>query len=519
MSTSLISSPVWGRPIFDTSHATAARQRGGPVRTIAVQRQLHAFLADQISDFQPDLIIVHERKGTAIVRALIEYSDFALEWPWRKIISSASIDQLSPDAFAGRRILVFDDMIRTGRHVSEVLESLRHLLSGQSCTIRVAVFAMHEEAATSAEVVGLNVSYSWFYRSLCDPAYRGLRAEIISLLQETGSLMLDTEHIELRLTLNASFSKLVDALSRKANAVVFNSLGQRTNLTVYYGDDQAHQLDPGRFPTGVITTNIVKKCRFVQREADEFAIIPICLPSVPVASEKWRISAEDGEILGEAHRRSDGARFYGTALLGSLSPLFWALRDLYASDPKAFTISLPSLGPSHGNGEYTLDHLMVMYPTIDVARLVQHIAAVDRQARTEGAQLRRIRAHPTKTPFAANADLHREALQLLQLIAHTLDVRRSVENQNGYNACQIGESPTGLTIAEIFRLGKRFKWHEAHISALFDVLIDDGNLITRVERCNEGGALQWTRTFRPDGEVVSELIRRYTIQWGLPDAT
>ena len=70
---------------------------------------------------------------------------------------------------------------------------------------------------------------------------------------------------------------------------------------------------------------------------------------------------------------------------------------------------------------------------------------------------------------------------------------------------------------EIFELGRRFDWESARISTLFDILIDDANLVTRVETYrDESGELRLARTFKPDGEVVGELLRRYTIQWGLP---
>ena len=264
---------IWGKPLFERHEDWSVSRRRPDSDGQSIKCHLRTFLSDQIESFRPDLIVVHERKGTAIVRALIESASSPLPWEWERVVSSTALDQVRPETLAKKRILVFDDMIKTGRHIAEVLESLATTLAGAECDVRVAIFAMHEEAVLASCMAGLEISHAWFYRSLCDRAYQRLRADVIRMLQEAGSLMLDTEHIEVRLTLNASFTKLVDALRRRANVTVFKSLGQRTNLTVCYGEDQAHELDPSRFPCGVSFTDIVKKCRVVQRDGNEFAII------------------------------------------------------------------------------------------------------------------------------------------------------------------------------------------------------------------------------------------------------
>jgi hypothetical protein len=52
---------------------------------------------------------------------------------------------------------------------------------------------------------------------------------------------------------------------------------------------------------------------------------------------------------------------------------------------------------------------------------------------------------------------------------------------------------------------------------LFDLLIDDGSIVTRVEEVvDEDGVTRLVRTFKPDGEAVSDLVRHLTVQWGLP---
>lgn len=74
--------------------------------------------------------------------------------------------------------------------------------------------------------------------------------------------------------------------------------------------------------------------------------------------------------------------------------------------------------------------------------------------------------------------------------------------------------PFGLSAREIFNLGDRLDCPRVVTSALFDILIDDGHLVTDAffdprERC-------WERVYEPDGEMVSELVRLYNTQRGLP---
>ena len=79
--------------------------------------------------------------------------------------------------------------------------------------------------------------------------------------------------------------------------------------------------------------------------------------------------------------------------------------------------------------------------------------------------------------------------------------------------------PFGLTAEEIFAIGvQQFGWSEVEISTLFDVLIDDGYLVTEVATLTDDAGDEWlARVFFPDGEAVSELVRRFSLQRGLPD--
>lgn len=487
---------------------------------VPVARQLKTFLERELEQWCPDLIVVGERKGTAVLRALLEGRTESVSWPWQKVISSTALDQLSPDAYKNKRILVFDDMVRTGATALRLLRSLQERFGPlQDGSIRFAFFAVHRDASSNGFLEG-PIPCQWFYRDLTTESFHEIRCEIVETLQESGSLMLDTEHIELRLRLNTGFGfkDLVRSLSRMGTPVVFESLARRTNITVYYGDEESHKLPEERFPLGIGFNQIVKKCRVVQRAGDEFAIIPICLPSVPKLDFQWNVSERDSALLGGVNTMSEKARFYAVGLLGSLYPLKWLLRDLFASDPRIFSLSLPShSSASTGDAGYSLEHLKVMFPSLNLGLLVDEIGDILREEESNGAELRRRKPRLSSPPFWSSGQLFADSLVLLQIINQEVDQRRAESFAVGGTG---EESRSGLRAREIFELGQLFRWEPARISALIDILIDDADLVTRVEsHQDQAGFWRIARTFKPDGEVVSELIRRYTLLHGFPSIT
>lgn len=482
----------------------------------ALTAQLGAFLRSQVDEFRPDLIIVHERKGTAILRNFIEEvpEGERLDWSWDRVISSTALNQVDAAYFSGKRILIFDDMMKTGKHIQSVLDYLSEIGEERLDTpvLRAVVFAAHEDAQPIVTSGALVVSTSAFYRGLSSTAYEVLRELIVRMLQLAGSLMLDTEHIEVRLRLKGSFGQLVESLRRSADAVVFSSAGGRKNITVYYGDDPAHCLPPERFPEGVGFTKIVKKCRIVHRTGDEFAIIPICLPSIPERTP-WTLLPSDAAMLGAGVEMSSEGRFYGAALLGSLMALRWCVKDLFAGDRSVFALDYPRKSQEVGKS-YTLEHLRTMYPTLSVDRLVDEVVHCCQEAATEGRLIRSRQKAARAAWYWTDDELHSSALKLLQLIGATVDYRHA-------EASLLGETlrdRRGLRASEIFSLGTTLGFEAARISTLFDILIDDANLVTRVEvRPDDAGVRRIWRTFKPDGEVVSDLLRRFSRQWGVPE--
>lgn len=494
-------------------------------QVVPIERRLRTFLQEAISEHQPDRIIVIERKGTAILRALKELpGEERLDWPWNKVISSTHIGRLRSEQLQGKRILIFDDMMNRGRHLRDLLRDLRE--SGvwvpSNNKIKVAVFALHENSRDGMKIDGVTVPHYWFYRNLTQNSYHCVRSQIVRMLQSAGSLLLDTEHIEVRVRLHCSFSKFVDVLGRRAKAIVFNSSDNRTNITVLYPDDDAPKLSKHLFPEGTVCKKIVKKCRIVERERSEFAIIPICYPSVPKlgsdSTTDWPSDPGVVRILGE-DANTPTYRFYGVGLLAALDVLYWTLKDLAVLEDTDYTLLLPTATDELGmKGGYSLNHLHVVYPSLNLKELNMRIADIASKAKSKGKRLRRSRKPLTTPPSLCDScELREWAIQLLQIVRYVLDQRimqLGLYDESG----AFTEHPFGLQAREIFNIGRELEIDDVVISALFDILIDEAFIVTHASTTELfENIVHVVRSFEPDGEVVSEHVRQYTTQWGMPN--
>lgn len=473
---------------------------------------LREFLTHQVVDFGPDIVIVVERKGTAVYRAVLETSPETLP-TWDRVISSSAIHAMPLSELEGKRILVFDDMYRAGNEIRRILNSLVSLgLADESLeNVRVAAFGTHEDAGYGHQFGVSVVPHAVFHRHLSTDAYRSIRSQIVTALQVSGSLMLDTEHIEIRVEQKAPLSQIAEALSRSGAVVAFESGPGRTNLTVYYGNtNQDPKLDS--YPPGTRFHDVVRKVRLVERGPGEFALIPIFLPDVHTDWGSWKAQGEDRQMYASASGADARPEdlFQLVALQASLEPLALAVRDLYAAREPVVGFELPTIS-SHGRGPrgYDLAHLHVVYPTVDLeavlARVIRHFS----EAKANGSRLARKRWKPG-TFVAPRPDILRDAAcHLLQRIGAECDTRAAERLSGG-----VLTGTKGLQFGEVMAEGVVAGLPPHYVSACMDLMIDEAMLITRVESVTEGGRTFVLRTYLPDGEVASEQIRDFTRRSG-----
>jgi len=400
-------------------------------------------------------------------------------------------------------------MMLTGSHLSNKLDLLNNKFKIDPLLLKVAVFGIHNKSSVIQYHQGLKLKYpnTWFYKNLNTPNYLEERNKIIDFLKDSGSLLLDTEHVELRIKTKDVF-KLLSALNRTGKTVVYNVNKQERNyknITVYY-QDKWPILNFSKYPSGIIQKNIVKKCRVVQRGIDEFALIPIAYPAIPKDLNGWSENSEIVELFGIVSNDNKSA-FYASGLLGALDVLKWTLKDLFASGFNETEIFLPLKEEnSITNNDFTLSHLKVMYPYLNLELLDKKLNDIYMKAKEEGKKRRH--KIPNRNIFISKTtdnELIEDAEFLLRVIRSELDNKIIEKITNHERICH----PLGFRTEDIFNLAKRINIKNPQvISALFDILIDEALLVTHIEEKEIEGKLYKVRTFEPDGEIVSDVIRR-----------
>ncbi len=482
---------------------------------VSIIQELKTFLFNQINKFSPDRIIVVERKGTAILRSLKELDFLPINWPWEKVISSAVIDWTPDEFFEGHRILIFDDMLRTGLHIwDELFNKLKSRIFWNSIEDKtyIASFAIHTQFQKECG----RMPDAWFYNNLSSEGYDHLRSRIVTMLQHAGSLMLDTEHIEVRVQVKCDVRSFFEALARKAKVINFHSSGERLNATIYYPDD-SYSLPSEYFPEGTKTDSIVKKCRVIRRKGNEFALIPLCYPSIPSSLDiVWPSKEKFKEILGTPTIVSPESRFYDVALLSGIEVLKWTLTDLCTLSPDKYRLELPMPSENNSPGKdigYTISHIKVMYPSVNVQKLTQYIHMKAVEAGETAAKFRRKKLTYQNIEPYTDEQLKSWAINLCGLIRNEIDDKIAIHFLEGMTQ---KPHPCGMTAEQIFKLGRSLGLQDHIISVLFDILIDNAYLVTHVQILpDEEGIMRAVRTFEPDGEVISERIRKYSLMWGL----
>ncbi len=483
-------------------------------------------LANSISQHAPDWIVVSERKGRALLRALIDESpDLNFSWPWHRIISSSVLAGLPESQLAGKRLLIFDDTLRTGQSINKLIQNLATKLKSPADHIALCAIGSHLDAnPIIASLQARKIKVNSYFRSLCTDDFHILRKSLVETVRHLGSLLLDTEHAELRFGVtSASFREVLDALGRNAKTVVFESGRDTKNITVYYGDQR--QLSKENFP-GCEFTDIVKKARVIRVSENEYTIIPFCLPSVPACNFQWPHQWQV-DIFGGSQPETEINRFYQVGLLASLEILGWAVKDLVTSLGGKVKFKFPVNRGHARSHSYNYDHLLPIYPNLDIELLTNRVTSCTRANEKVGMKLgvRKKLADARCGPWNENnysfTQMDRDGLRLIQSIADELGWRASErliiqrcseDTQVSVDRLQL----PGLRAKEVFTLGSVLKIKDSEVSALFDILIDNGMLVTKIEVQKSHGENRCVRTFRPDGEVISGLLREYTRKKGLP---
>ncbi len=453
-----------------------------------IERRLLTFLEGLLAQGDFDLIVCVERKATALLRALIEeIAEPRLKWEWSKVLSTASMDQFPWQLFSGRRILLYEELVHHGKTLRRNKEKLAKLVP-DNVAITTAGFAVWYRCETPPDFA--------FYAAVDSEEYSEIRDALIRMLQVHGSLLLDTEHLELSVRLNCDVQEFYHALARSAengNTSSFLSGADRLNLTIQKPDIlQPERLQRQMIP-GSTYDAVVRKCRVIEKDYGRFELMPILYPNVRCVVEKeWLRNLPPFVDIGSVEAARPRQLFYLVGLLASIElsrSIVASLGDLLRQ--QKLVLEVP---------EYCFQHLGAIFPAIDVTGLWKYVTDVVAESRQQ---------KPLRS--AASVTVHDVRKKTLLQMAYFLITQLVLDIDANEDACF--DAPTGRTWAQVADIAKRGRTLiDAPVAAwatVPDRLIDSGMLVTNVETVKESLDETWAvRTFHPDSEIVTEKLRR-----------
>lgn len=463
-----------------------------------IENQIFSFLCDLVARFEIAVIVCSERKATAILRTLIEeLPGFSFPLDWSRVLSTASVSQFDWTPYHGKNVLLFDELVHHGK----TLKTHKHdLLKQIPSDIRVitAAFAVWEHCEDEPDFA--------YYAAVDSETYTECWQQIVSMLQRNGSLLLDTEHVELTVRLQCGVRDFYDELSRAAEdgmTYSFVSGGRRTNLTINQPDLSPDDSCCVLIPRNTSDT-VVRKIRVLERTHDEFSIIPIYYPDVhccasdhlperlPSFLTSQNVSISHPEDENECRRL-----FYIVGLLGGIELLragVSALHDLVRD--QRVILQVP---------KDKFQHLRAMYPTVDIDGLFDYVFS------TVGSSKR---SKPRRSRGSTTARSVPEE-KLLELCGGVLAglVDSIEENQ------LLQVSPRGKEWCDLMALANTVNAQvgldASCLPVVADRLIDAGLIVTKVERITRSGREPYAvRTFLPEGEIVSGYIHQQQMVGG-----
>src|SRR5262249_9038994 len=136
--------------------------------------------------------------------------------------SSSAVERI-PNRQSPTRVLVVDDSVWTGHSLRAAVARVHHALP--DAVVTTAAFVTHRQAPPGA----VDVAY---YRGVDDESYQDRRGAVVEYLQTKGSLLLDTDHIEIGVRIGASVAEFYEVLAGWGSTVLFASPTDRINCTV-----------------------------------------------------------------------------------------------------------------------------------------------------------------------------------------------------------------------------------------------------------------------------------------------
>lgn len=419
---------------------------------------------------------------------------------------------LDLDYLINKRVLIFDDSVNHGHSMRNTID-LIHKKFDNKVNIATAAFAVHENCEADIQLD------FYFYVDLKDERFNEIREDVVTFLQERGSLLLDTEHIEININLKGIEDKFYRAIASLGKTVKFETMPMlNKNLTLFQPLRDYSQPLIDILPKGSSISDGVWKCRFITKPDNRIALIPICYPLLP-----FKLSDEDKNKLPDCFKsllsdEEDNFKlnFHLIGIFASIKMLS-GIFAVFAGDETRPLIDIDFPEIYNPKKHDTLSdkekiairrkdiysHLRAMFPKIDVSKVQELVrAAIDEGLRNKSLYKELLKKDYTRNQIAPD-ELRKCARRLTKAIYDII--------QNNKN---FGIDSTGASMYEILDYLKQegsSKMLVENYSAAMDQLIDEAIINTDVDKTvTDNGTKRIFRTFKPDGEfLISKILRNY----------
>lgn len=478
-------------------------QRLNSSRYSSIGNEVTMFLETVFQNIDPDWIITSERKGTALLRSYIDKltDDRHKERMWHKVLSTDALDSPNSPSLETGNILVLDEGIFSGRGIRQTLSILNQRKHVSPTRIKIASFGIHEHFYDNDCLPATPVDF-WWLSNLPDYDYRDVREHLIQYFQQKGSLLLDTEHIEVPVRLRCGRLEFFDALCRAGIGVQYSSHGGRLNLTIHNPLLMDEKELLSKMPPNTTIRNVIRKIRVVERAVDKFAIIPIFYPSIKCDVTPDEMSNIDSSLSKQAGSAITNFHLVGIySALHLLKVIFSCLYDLHLQNKIDIKNPLP------GDSDDSLSHLLALFPNLDLLKLHTLINQFINEGlghRLKDSVKQKQRCEATEGALYDNSleELQRAILIEVERISEKVPVPMK------------GASLADLIGRIINKDSKTKDIDQALLSTAIDRLIDEAHLVTDMENMQfDDGVNRYVRVFRIDGEMVLSDVRRLSCIW------
>jgi hypothetical protein len=466
--------------------------------------QIERFLRNVLEDVSPRWIVTVERKGTALLRTLVESAAGpGPKWVgWDHVVSSKALPFAPESHFTEGTVLLLDDAIHSGHRITEAWRALTELRKIPVERIQVAVFGLHERAK-------FKPVHHWWFGALSKENYFEVRKSIIQLFQLRGSLLLDTEHVEVPVEINCGRLEFFDALCRAGQGVEYVSSGGRHNLTVHdpviLGQDSFVE----SLPDGTVLGGAISKIRVIEREKNWFAIIPIFYPSTPKDSMLGSLSRLYpclSEIAGHPELNFQLVSVFASIKL--FQTVFACLRALVNNGKVRVCV------PKAGDPRDTIGHLKAIFPKINLEEL--HLEVEKSVEAGRAWKLRKSETRYFERIEAADGSRHSDTLKGLYWKVLTSSLRYTDRRSFGNSGASYEEI---LNSTQLFGTAADQRVIDALTGTAVDIAIDEAQLVSDTKEFPfSDGRNRISKVLKLDGEVVLSDVRRANAMWRFPYA-